>query len=408
MSWSVPGSLAFVCPRYGTEVLGGAETVVRELAERLAGRGYPVEVLTTCAVDHHTWENHYEPGLTEVNGIPVHRFPVQRGTGRWHKPIGERIGAGVPTSLEEQELWINDGFRSAHLFHHLLAEHERYHTILLTPYMFWTTYACSQIAPRKTVLRPCLHDEVFARLAIYQTVFRDVRGITFNSPPEAELAQELFELPRRWEVVGEGLEVPEEHNGDRFRDKFGVDGEFLIYAGRREWGKNVDWLVELFGSYLERTGRDLRLVLLGRGEVRVPADLRDHVLDLGFVDEQDKYDAFAAATVACQPSLWESFSRLLMDAWLAGTPVLSFGGCAVTAYHTDLSGGGLVFNDEAEFQVGLDVLLDHPGLREEMGQRGRAYVLERYTWDQVVERFASCLDAWAAEDGKGNGATCGS
>ena len=49
--------LAFVTPRYGAEILGGAETQVRDYAERLAAAGHDVEALTTCAVDHHTWRN---------------------------------------------------------------------------------------------------------------------------------------------------------------------------------------------------------------------------------------------------------------------------------------------------------------------------------------------------------------
>ena len=57
--------------------------------------GYPVEILTTCAVDHHTWENFYEPGMAYVNGILVHRFPIERGNIKRQRAIGELIGAGA-------------------------------------------------------------------------------------------------------------------------------------------------------------------------------------------------------------------------------------------------------------------------------------------------------------------------
>ena len=47
--------LTFVTPRYGTEVIGGAETAARMLAERLCRRSdWEVEVLTSCALDHLT------------------------------------------------------------------------------------------------------------------------------------------------------------------------------------------------------------------------------------------------------------------------------------------------------------------------------------------------------------------
>jgi glycosyltransferase involved in cell wall biosynthesis len=396
VSWPVPGALLFVCPRYGREVLGGAETVVRAMAGRLAARGLDVEVGTTCAIDHHTWENAYAQGAERIDGVTVHRFQIQRGEGRLHRAIGERIGAGVPTSYEEQELWINDGFRCAGLFHWLLDDHDRFHTILLTPYMFWTTYACAQIAPHRNVLRPCLHDEPFARLDIYRPLFRDARGVLFNSPPEADLARELFELPASTQVVGEGIDIPASVDGERFRAKYDIHEPFLVYGGRREYGKNVDWLVELFARYSALHNPGLRLVLYGRGDVRIPDDARPRVLDVGFLDEQDKWDALAAADVVCQPSRWESFSRLLMEGWVAGTPALTFGGCAVTAYHTIESGGGLVFDDEVEFALALDVLLGQPELAAQMGRSGRRYVEERYTWDGVVDRFAECVGGWAA------------
>jgi glycosyltransferase involved in cell wall biosynthesis len=398
-AWPVRGALAFVCPRYGTEVLGGAETVVREMAERLHARGYPVEVLTTCAVDHHTWENSYDPGMAYVNGILVHRFPIQRGDAKRQRALGAMIGAGVRTSLEEQETWLNEGFRTAGLFHYLMDHHDRYHTMILTPYMFWTTYACAQIAPHKNVLRPCLHDEVFARLDVYKPIFRDARGIIFNTEPEAELARSLFELPRHAEVVGEGIEVPTDVDPERFRRKHGLDGDFVLYAGRREWGKNVDDLADDFARYIHRTRRDdLKLVLIGRGEVRIPREIRHLVLDLGFVSDQEKHDAHAAATVTCQPSLWESFSRLIMEAWIGSTPVLAYDACEVTAHHVRTSEGGLLYSDPTSFEVALSLLLEQPELREQMAENGRRYVLERYRWDDVIDHLAASVSGWAVED----------
>lgn len=397
--WPVPGALAFVCPRYGTEVLGGAETVVREIAERLHARGLPVEILTTCAVDHHTWENAYPPGMAYVNEVLVHRFPIERGDQRRRRNLGDLIGAGAQTSLEEQEIWLNEGFRSSGLFHYLMDNHDRYHTIMLTPYMFWTTYACAQIAPHKNVLRPCLHDEVFARLDIYKPIFRDARGITFNTDPEAELARSLFQLPRNHEIVAEGIAVPTDVDPNRFRKKYGIEGEFLLYVGRREWGKNVDVLAQYFARYIKRTSRDdLKLVLIGRGDVDIPREIRQLVVDLGFTDDQDKHDAYAAATVVCQPSLWESFSRLILEAWVGGTPVLGFSGCEVTAYHVRSAEGGLLYHDATAFEVALSLLLEHPDLRRQMGDNGRRYVLERYQWVGVIDHLVDCLSRWALAD----------
>src|SRR6266480_5850134 len=72
------GRLAFITPRFGDEVVGGSEAVMREAAVGLAGRGWQVDVLTTCARNHYTWRNEYPAGVTEVDGVRLHRFPVVR------------------------------------------------------------------------------------------------------------------------------------------------------------------------------------------------------------------------------------------------------------------------------------------------------------------------------------------
>ena len=65
--------IALVNQRYGLEVNGGSEYYTRLIAERLA-ENYEVEILTTCALNYTTWENHYPEGVEKVNGIPVRRF----------------------------------------------------------------------------------------------------------------------------------------------------------------------------------------------------------------------------------------------------------------------------------------------------------------------------------------------
>ena len=74
-----PGAetIAFVPVRYGTEVVGGAETLTRLLVEELDARGWPVEVLTTCALDPYSWTSHFAAGEETLHGITVRRFPTE-------------------------------------------------------------------------------------------------------------------------------------------------------------------------------------------------------------------------------------------------------------------------------------------------------------------------------------------
>ena len=133
------------------------------------------------------------------------------------------------------------------------------------------------------------------------------------------------------------------------------------------------------------------VVLIGGGGVRIPGRLSADILDLGFVSAQDKGDAYAAALALCQPSLLESFSLVMMEAWLAGTPALVHGRCAVTRDHCLASNGDLFFEDYFEFVEALEVLAGDEALRQRMGAAGRAYVLANYTWDRVTDNYLTVL-----------------
>src|SRR3546814_13041820 len=77
------GTIAFVTPRFGPDVVGGSEAVMREAATGLAARGWDVEVLTTRARDHYTWADAYPPGTSVVDGVTVRRFALVREAGRY-------------------------------------------------------------------------------------------------------------------------------------------------------------------------------------------------------------------------------------------------------------------------------------------------------------------------------------
>jgi glycosyltransferase involved in cell wall biosynthesis len=118
---------------------------------------------------------------------------------------------------------------------------------------------------------------------------------------------------------------------------------------------------------------------------------RKYVTDLGYVSEQDKHDACAAALAFVQPSVNESLSIVIMESWLASRPVVVHAGCAVTAHHVKRSQGGLAFGTYFEFEEILNLLLDEPGLGDALARNGRAYVLNELSWPRCLERFDAVM-----------------
>ena len=361
--------VAFVVPRYGPDVVGGAETLTRGLAEHLAATGAPVEVLTTCARDHLTWKNVVPPGVTRVGSVTVRRFPIRpRDEGTFVR-LQRRIEAGGRLSPEEEVAWAEESVSSPELFAHLRAHGAEHDVVGFAPYLSGITLGGVPLVPERAVLIPCLHDEPFAYLGIVRRAFETCRGFIFNAAPEAELAQKLFDLAGRPSgVVGLGFEPPPAADPERFRRRHRLDGPLLLYLGRKETGKNVHMVIEYVQRYRRTHTTPLTLVLAGEGPVTAPPGTPG-VVDVGYLDVAEKAAAYAAATVVCQPSVNESFSIVLMEAWLAGTPVLVHSRCAVTRHHAFHAGGGLVFDGFYEFAGALDALLGDPGLRAALGGR---------------------------------------
>jgi glycosyltransferase involved in cell wall biosynthesis len=371
-------------------VVGGSEAVSAEVAAGLASRGWEVEVLTTCAVDHYTWENSLPEGPSEEDGLLVRRFPTVRGLSRVGDRAQDLIERGIVPSLDEQISWIGLRFRVPDLFHHLLQHGHEFDAVVFSPYLFWTTAVCLRAAPDRAVVIPCLHDETYARLDLFRPVLADPAAVWFLSEPEHDLAHRLGAVADHHVVTGAGVHVPVSYDPDGFRERHGIRRPFVLYAGRRESGKGWDWLVDAFGLAV-KAGIELDLVTIGVGPVEVPHDLTGRIIDVGFVSPAERDNAFAAAAAYIQPSLMESFSRSVMEAWLAGTPVLATAHGEVVAWHCARSGGGMLFAEASELVEQLRVVADSPAEARSMAERGRDYVLTQYSWDAVLDRMEASL-----------------
>jgi glycosyltransferase involved in cell wall biosynthesis len=390
------GRLGFVPARFGPGLVGGAEIVLEQMARRLLARGWEVEVLTTCALDHHTWENVLPAGKAMEDGVLVHRFPAVTTPGPERAQLEHAIHSGASLRLQEQHRWMNAGMRCPELFHHLLDHAGEYRALVFASYLNWITFACSQVAPERSVLWTCLHDEPYAYLELFQPLLAGAGGLLFQTPPEHELAHRLVGTPAPHALVGCGVEIPERYDPEGFRRRHGIEGRFLLYAGRREGGKGWEELLEQLATATARRSLPFSLVTMGAGEVRPPAAIADRVIDLGFLPDAERDAAFAAADAYLQPSRFEAFSRTIMEAWLAGTLVIANGGSEVVRYHCERSGAGLLYDDELELEECLAFLAEAPETARELAARGRAYVLDNYQWDTVLAGVEAALSGWTS------------
>jgi len=396
--------IAFVAPFYGEKATGGAEAECRQTALRLAQRpGVQVDILTTCLRDlaHGITVNAHSPGVSRDGGLTVRRFYAEIFEPGPFAELNSRIIAGGQLSPDEERRFMARNVNSIDLYRYIENHAGEYDFFCFIPYLFGTSVYGSRIAPQKSVLIPCLHDEGYAGLELVREIFAAVKGVVFHTPAEMKIAENIYgpePRPGQRMLIGEGVETRFKSDGDRFRRRFGIDRDFILYAGRKDETKNVPRMIDWFAAYRRsRPASSLKLVLIGPREAQIPPDMQGgEIIDLGFVADQEKKDAYSAALALCQPSLNESFSIVMMESWVCSRPCLVHGGCAVTREHVVSSGGGLYFESYADFAGALDFLQENPGIADKMGSCGHDYVLENYQWDRVIDRY--CRQVFGISD----------
>lgn len=393
--------IAFVIPWYAEKIPGGAEMETREVTKHLHAAGMDIEILTTCVKEFGSdWsKNHYPEGTEIIGEIPVRRFKARKRDTEAFDRVNLKLINGAAPTAEEEETFIREMVNSPDLYRYIAEHKDEYTAFVYIPYMFGTTYYGVRECPEKAVMIPCFHDEAYVYMHIYRELYSKAAGMIFNAQPELELAERVFDLKDvRKTVMGIGMDVDITADPEAFRKKFGIREPFIIYAGRKDSGKNVHTLLKFFGEYKKRNPSELKLVLIGGGNIEIPKSAEKDVIDLGFVDIQDKYNAQGAAEFLCQPSKNESFSLVIMESWLCGRPVLVHSGCEVTRHFASDSNGGLYFGDYFEFEGCVSFILNNKETAAQMGRNGRKYVCENFAWNVIVDKYMKFFGEVAADE----------
>lgn len=387
--------IGFVIPWFADDIPGGAEMELREVTNHLFKSGMNLEILTTCVKEFNSdWNfNYYPEGEDKTaSGIIIRRFKVRKRDTATFNAINVKLMNKTPISQEEEDTFLREMVNSPDLYNYMYNHDNEYSLFVFIPYMFGTTYNGIKVNPKKAVLIPCFHDEAYAYFNRFKETFPTTAGMIFNALPESELAEHLYGLSTsKTKTITMGIGMDNDITADPkfFRNKFGINEPFILYAGRKDEGKNIHTLVKYYAEYIKRRDTNLRLVLIGGGNIILPEELlkNGRIVDLGFVDKQDKYNAQGAAEYLCQPSHYESFSLVIMESWLCGRPVLVHEACAVTKNFVSESNGGLYFSNYFEFEGCTDYILNNKDIASLMGINGMNYVRKNFDWNVITQKY---------------------
>jgi glycosyltransferase involved in cell wall biosynthesis len=342
-----------VCAVQTPYLRGGAEILVEDLRDRLAGRGYRVDVVSVPF-------RAYPPSEIVRQALAWRLLDV---TESW----GERVDLVIPTKFPS---WLVSHPRKVPWIFH---QHREAYDLLGSRFCaFSESEDDRRVVEAIRTMDAAGLGECRSRFAIS----RNVAG---------RLA--------RWNGLdAEAVYPPPRHVG-RYRSE--EYGDYVLYAGRLEPLKRVDLLV----AALARSRRRLRLKIAGVGpqerDLRdqvARAGIEDRVEFLGFVDEEDLLLLFARCRAAVYAPLDEDYGYVTVEAFLSARPVVT----------TSDAGGPLEFVSDGE--TGLVALPDPEALADaldqvadlgegrlrDMGEAGRRRVAH-IGWDQVLDRLTESL-----------------
>jgi glycosyltransferase involved in cell wall biosynthesis len=383
--------IIIVTPWFG-RFAGGAELLARGMARELNKRGVAVTVLTTCSSSPYDswWEDHYEPGVHDAEGIETRRFATLKAPAPYHAAVG-KLGRGETLTARDEHDFFAHGINSDALVDALGPDVDGGHEIVALPYFHGLTHSAVNTYPGRVSLVPCFHDEPQFYWGATETLLRNAKHVFFNSPEEKLMTVRRYgpRVGRRIVesvVAGVGVELAACDGEAESVTSRELPGNYFVYAGRKEAGKNVHVLCQWFAGYAEKFRRDTKLVFIGGGDATLVPSTGQFV-DFGFVSEAEKRRLIGGSRGVVNLSENESFSIVIMEGWLLGVPAVVSAKCAVTMNHVRRCDGGLYVADSDEFALALKYLEDHDEVRRALAANGRKYVAREYSFDAVLSRY---------------------
>ncbi|RMZ58152.1 glycosyltransferase [Chryseobacterium nematophagum] len=407
--------IAIVVQRYGFEINGGAELHARLLAEKLSNI-YDVEIITTCAIEHEFWNNHYPEGVEMINGIKVRRFKTLKKDvqkfdlfkiiiNNLYKYNNRKLSIlNFPYVYYKRKQnknafnfnqWLEvQGPFSNNLIHFIKEKKENYKAFIFFTYLYHPSNIGIKEVAEKSILIPTAHDEPQFYLDGYTQLFSSAKFIMYNTQIEKNLVEKVYPQTKniKSELAGIGFDDYDITISEL--PTYLHQKKYFIYIGRIVEDKGCVMMIEYFNHFKKTYPeyQDMKLVLVGKNALDKKITQGDDIILTGFVDDNLKNTLLANACALIMPSFYESLSLITLEAMLLKIPVIVNKNCEVLYSHIEKSETGKSFSNNDEFSQALIFYINQK--KDDLvseGNKAKDYVLKNYSWNTIIHKFNSAI-----------------
>ncbi len=372
---------------YPPRIVGGLGTHVHKLATNLAKSNINIHVVTKDVSG--------EPDYEFTEGVHVYRVPLYPPEIPQEDWVPWTLQFNVAL-LERAIPIINERIGKVHVIHahdwlvaHAGIALKHAYRIPLVATVHATEYGRHQ-GHLPGTMQKIIHQ------AEWWLTFESVRTICCSNYMRDEVVR-IFELPHdKVDVIPNGIEFDEfcsDEQPGRLRRKYLDPGErMVLFVGRLVYEKGVQTVIEAMPEVLKQVP-DTRFLIAGTGPharslkaLTEEVGLEEHVRFLGFVDAESLIRLYQCADLTVVPSIYEPFGMVVLEAMVAGSPVIAgdTGGLKEIVVHEET---GLKFTPGCPVSLAdaMTRILSDRDLAARLTSDARAFVGERYNWSRISQ-----------------------
>ncbi len=380
---------------YPAWAYGGTCRAAWELARALVRKQQQVVVYTSDALDAHA--RAHLP-FEVVDGVEIHRVRNLSNHLAWKRaffPLG--FGRRLHAALRRADVAHLHEFRS---YQNAVAlpRMEK----LDVPFVLTAQGGLPRIMGRHAL--KILYDQ-----SVGQRILRNAARLHALNEMEREQFIELGVEPERVAILPNGVDLEQYRSlppADGFRARFDIpEGvPIVLFLARVNKIKGVDFLVSSF-ELLCRASPQTVLVIVGPDDGYLPEVKRQvQVLGIegqvrftGYLDGDDKLQAYQAASVYVLPSAYEMFAITLLESLACGTPIIATDRCGLADFVRQNDLGSIVtYGDVGGLKNEIIRILGRPRDVHRRAGYGRQYVLDHFGWDSIAENWLKVYKTCAA------------
>jgi glycosyltransferase involved in cell wall biosynthesis len=195
-----------------------------------------------------------------------------------------------------------------------------------------------------------------------------------------------------YNAVSSNFNILDEEERTKVRKEFSGGKQYFVYVGSLHERKNIHSLLKAFSLFKEKSGSDMKLLLVGEkmwATAPISEGLLKDVLFLGRLNDEELARVMASAFALTYFSFYEGFGIPLIEAMNCGVPVL----CSNTTSLPEVgSDACLLANPESveEMSTVMFQIVQNDDLRNSLIEKGFRRVKD-FSWDESAEKFMKTI-----------------